>query len=90
MTNTGNDRSLDQPRPGRRYNNRQVLVVVLAAWAVAAAVALIGWLAAGGERQPDDLQLLVVLLVIPGLIGLAVAWGTGRLTAWRQRDRAGQ
>ncbi|MEU8182168.1 hypothetical protein AB0B85_16060 [Micromonospora sp. NPDC049044] len=53
-----------------------------------AVVALIGWAVADGERQPDDLGLLVVLLIIPGLIGLAVAWGTGRLVEWRQRDRA--
>ncbi|MEU7611969.1 hypothetical protein [Micromonospora sp. NPDC049204] len=89
MTNTGNDRSIRRAGPGRRHDNRRVLLVVLAAWAVGAVVALIGWTVAGGERQPDDLRLLVVLLIIPGLIGLAVAWGTGRLTAWRQRDRTG-
>ncbi|MFG1651034.1 hypothetical protein ACGFIE_13980 [Micromonospora sp. NPDC049275] len=88
MTNTGNDRSVNPAGPGHRYNTKQVLLVVLAAWAVGAVVALIGWTVAGGERQPDDLLLLVVLLAIPGLIGLAVAWGTGRLTASRERARA--
>ncbi|WP_328650646.1 hypothetical protein OG598_20605 [Micromonospora sp. NBC_00330] len=65
------------------------MLVVLVAWVVAAVLTLIGWSAAGGERQPEDLQLLVVLLIIPGLIGLATAWGTGRWTASRQRDREG-
>ncbi|MGC4836091.1 hypothetical protein ACLQ3D_16480 [Micromonospora vinacea] len=59
---------------------------MLVAWAVAAVLTLIGWSTADGERQPDDLWLLVVLLAIPGLIGLAVAWGIGSVAS-RQRNR---
>ncbi|MDG4779563.1 hypothetical protein O7614_07895 [Micromonospora sp. WMMD961] len=66
-----------------------MLLAVLAAWVVAAVLTVVGWSVAGGERQPDDLWLLVVLLVIPGVIGLAVARGIGRWTASRRRDRAG-
>ncbi|MEV1154284.1 hypothetical protein AB0J27_02595 [Micromonospora chokoriensis] len=65
------------------------MLVVLVAWVMAAVLTLIGWSAAGGEQQPEDLRLLVILLVIPGLIGLATAWGMGRWTASRRRDRAG-
>ncbi|MEO3769930.1 hypothetical protein [Micromonospora sp. B9E7] len=88
MANTGNGRSVNPAAPGRRYDKRQVLLAVLVAWVVAAALTMVGWSVAGGERQPDDLWLLVVLLAIPGLIGLAVAWGVGSVAS-RRRNREG-
>ncbi|MEU8219201.1 hypothetical protein AB0C47_25940 [Micromonospora taraxaci] len=88
MTNTGNGRSVNRAVSGRRYDNKQVLLAVLIAWAVAAVLTLIGWSVADGERQPEDLWLLVVLLAVPGLIGLAVAWGIGSVAS-RRRNREG-
>ncbi|MET8200353.1 hypothetical protein [Micromonospora taraxaci] len=88
MTNTGNDRSANRAGPGRRYNNKQVLLAVLTAWVVAAVLTVVGWSVAGGERQPEDLRLLVVLLAIPGLIGLSVAWGIGAAASRRNREEA--
>jgi cation transporter-like permease len=88
MTNTGNDRSVGRAEPSRRYNTRQALLAVLAAWVVAAVLTVVGWSVAGGERQPDDLWLLVVLLALPGLIGLSVAWAIGAAASRRNREEA--
>ncbi|MEH1168860.1 hypothetical protein V6V47_26085 [Micromonospora sp. CPCC 205539] len=82
MTNTGNDRSLRQAGSGQRNNTGRFLLTVLAAWVVT----LVLWLAAGGERTPGDLGLLVLLLAIPFLVWPA-ARAAGRWVDSRERGR---
>ncbi|MGC5289823.1 hypothetical protein [Micromonospora sp. DT231] len=85
MTNTGNDRSINQAAPGRRPKTMVFLLAVLAAWVVT----LVLWRAAGGERTPGDLLFLVLMLAIPFLVWPAAS----RLGRWadsrsRSRDRS--
>lgn len=78
MTNTGRERGV-QVRP--------VLVGVVAVWAVAVVVTLIGWFASGEDRQPDTTTELVIGMVLPGVVAVVIAYAVVQLVNRRRRNR---
>ncbi|MEU8153664.1 hypothetical protein AB0B94_08380 [Micromonospora sp. NPDC048986] len=78
MTNTGRERGV---------RIRPVLVGVVAVWAVAVVVTLVGWFAYGEDRQPDTAVELVIGMVLPGVVAVAIAYAVVHLVNRRRVDR---